>query len=304
MGVLGRTFRRIDGPTWLVAIAIYSGWILLMRHASYLPWWVMMPIGGYLVAWHFSLQHEAIHAFRGVPRWLRRAVVYPPLSLWFPFPLYEKSHSVHHRDAYLTLPGIDTESFYIREDDWQRLHPWHRALLTFNQTMLGRLTIGPLLRLRLLIVRETQRLLRGDRSHLRHWAMQALALTVLFAFISGVCHYPLWKYALFVAYPGFSLTLLRAFTEHRAALEPEQRIASVESNVLFGIMYLYNNIHIVHHLKPTLPWYEIPGFYRRHREELLRANGHFVYRGYAELARRYFFVPVFSPVFPASIPLP
>ena len=26
-----------------------------------------MPVGAYLIAWHFSLQHEAIHSFRGVP---------------------------------------------------------------------------------------------------------------------------------------------------------------------------------------------------------------------------------------------
>jgi fatty acid desaturase len=101
-----------------------------------------------------------------------------------------------------------------------------------------------------------------------------------------------------VAYPGLSLGLLRAFTEHRAAEDSQERTASVESNVLFGLLYLYNNLHVAHHLKPTMPWYEIPRFYRDNRHELLAGNGDFVYRGYAVLARRYFLTPVFSPVHP------
>ncbi|HLW26049.1 MAG TPA: fatty acid desaturase [Steroidobacteraceae bacterium] len=304
MRALGQLFRRIDGPTWLVALVLYGAWVALMVHAVRLPGWIVLPAGAYLVAWHFSLQHEAIHAFRGVPRWLRVAVVYPPLGLWFPFPLYEKSHSTHHRDAHLTIPGLDPESYYVYEADWERMSRWRRALLTFNQTLLGRLSIGPLLRLWTLILREGDRIRRGDRSHLRHWCMHALALGVLFGFISGVCHFPVWQYVLLVAYPGFSLGLLRAFTEHRAATDSAQRTASVETNFIFGIMYLYNNIHVVHHLNPTLPWYEIPRFYRQHRDELLSTNGHFLYRGYAELVRRFLWVPVFRPVLPRSVPRP
>jgi fatty acid desaturase len=67
---------------------------------------------------------------------------------------------------------------------------------------------------------------------------------------------------------------------------------------VFGILFLFNNLHVVHHLKPTLPWYEIPRYYRHNRADLLRSNGNFFYRGYAQLAARHFFVPVFSPVHP------
>jgi hypothetical protein len=51
-------------------------------------------------------------------------------------------------------------------------------------------------------------------------------------------------------------------------------------------------------VSPTLPWYDIPRFYRENRAALLESNGQFVYKGYAELARRYFLTPVFSPVHP------
>ena len=295
---LGQTFRRVDGPTWLVAIVLYCAWIALVWFNAALPWWVIMPVGAYLLAWHFSLQHEAIHSFRGVPAWLRFAVVFPPLGLWFPYALYRKSHSTHHRDVHLTVPGEDTESYYVVKADWQRMTPFHRRLLTFNQTMAGRLIIGPALRLWILAVRETARVRRGDYSHLPHWALHAVAVSLLFWFITGVCKFPWWQYCLLVAYPGLSLSLLRAFTEHRAADASQERTASVESNVVFGMLYLYNNLHVAHHLKPTMAWYDIPRFYRENRTQLLQSNANFVYRGYTELALKYGLVPVFSPVHP------
>jgi fatty acid desaturase len=298
MQSLIQRFRQIDGPTWIVAAVLYSAWFLLIWYHARLPWWVILPVGAYLVAWHFSLQHEAIHSFRGVPRWLRFAVVFAPLGLWFPFPLYRKSHSTHHRDSDLTVPGIDTESYYVRRADWERMGPIRRGLLIINQTLVGRLVIGPLLRLCGLVSKETRRVRAGDRSHLPHWGVHVVAVGGLFWFISGVCGFPWWQYVLLVAYPGMSLGLLRAFTEHRAAVDYPERTATVESNPVFGLLFLYNNLHAVHHSRPTMPWYEISRYYREHRSEVLEANGHFVFAGYGELVRKYCFVPVFSPVHP------
>jgi fatty acid desaturase len=173
-----------------------------------------------------------------------------------------------------------------------------RRLLIVNQTMAGRLLLGPLLRLWSLISKEWRRVGQGDTSHLPHWIVHAAAVGLLFWFVSGVCGLPWWQYCLLIAYPGLSLGLLRAFTEHRAAEDSQERTASVESNALFGVLFLYNNLHVAHHLKPTMPWYEIPRFYRENRTELLANNGQFVYRGYAALARRYLLRPVFSPVHP------
>ena len=296
--MLSRQFRRFDGPTLLVALAIYTAWVALIWYNAVLPWWFLMPVGAYLLAWHFSLQHEAIHSFRGVPAWLRFVVVFPPIGLWFPFPLYRKSHTTHHRDINLTIPGVDTESYYVLRADWQRMGRVQRALLTFNQTLAGRMLIGPALRLWTLINKEVRRVARGEFSHLPHWIIHAAALGLLFWFISGVCHFPWWQYCLLVAYPGMSLGLLRAFHEHRAAEDSQQRTASVESNVLFGLLFLYNNLHVVHHLKPTMPWYDIPRYYRKNRGALLKMNGDFVYRGYGVFTRRFLLTPVFDPVHP------
>jgi hypothetical protein len=68
-------FERQDRPTLLVTAAIYASWLFLLASHRYIPWWIAAPLAGYVVQWHFSLQHEAIHSLRGIPGWLRRALV-------------------------------------------------------------------------------------------------------------------------------------------------------------------------------------------------------------------------------------
>ena len=72
------------------------------------------------------------------------------------------------------------------------------------------------------------------------------------------------------------------------------------SNHLFGLLFLYNNLHVAHHLRPTIPWYELPRFYRENRAKLLKHNNNFVYSGYWVIARDYLFKPVFVPVHPTA----
>jgi hypothetical protein len=59
-------FERYEGPTLLVAAAIYVGWLVLLASHKDVPWWITAPLAGYIVQWHFSLQHEAIHSMRGI----------------------------------------------------------------------------------------------------------------------------------------------------------------------------------------------------------------------------------------------
>src|ERR1700754_3258691 len=107
---------------------------LLVWFHAYIPWWAMIFLGGYVIAWQFSLQHETIHAFRGVPKWFRTLIAMPPLGLWFPYPMYRRSHTIHHRNTYLTVPGQDTETYYVKRADWERMGKIERGILLFNQT--------------------------------------------------------------------------------------------------------------------------------------------------------------------------
>ena len=78
-------------------------------------------------------------------------------------------------------------------------------------------------------------------------------------------------------------------TEHRAAADSQERTASVESNAVFGMLFLYNNLHVVHHLAPTTAWYELPQLYRENRERYLQVNGGYRFTSYWQMAGRYLF---------------
>ena len=59
-------------------------------------------------------------------------------------------------------------------------------------------------------------------------------------------------------YCGTALSRLRSYAEHRFADNHEERTAIVERSPLFGLLFLYNNLHVLHHRVPGLPWYMLP----------------------------------------------
>jgi fatty acid desaturase len=294
-------FEQYDGPTLLVAAAIYAGWLLLLASHEYVPWWITAPLAGYVVQWHSSLQHEAIHSMRGIPKWLRRALVWPPIGVWFPFELYRRSHSQHHRSRYLTYPGEDTESYYNKEEDWKEHGDLWRWLLIVNQTFLGRLFIGPFLWAPRLFIEEVGKMIAGDTANAGIWVRHFIALALMLLLVTRVFDMSvLWYLAEFV-YTGFIFGMMRSFTEHRWGERPSERTAVVESNWVFGFLFLWNNLHAVHHLFPTLPWWKLPRVWRQHRERIQAHNGGFVFRGYGEIARRWLITPNFIPIHPPGL---
>ena len=293
-------FERHDGPTLLVAAAIYTGWLSLLASYPYVPWWITAPLAGYVVQWHFSLQHEAIHSMRGLPRWLRRALVWPPIGIWFPFELYRRSHSQHHRNSHLTYPAEDTESYYHEEEDWEDYGDLWKWLLIVNQTFLGRLFIGPLLRTPRLFIKEVGKMAAGDTANAGIWVRHFIGLTLMLLLVTKVFDISALQYLVVFVYPGLVFGMMRGFTEHRWGEQPGERTAVVESNWVFGLLFLWNNLHVVHHVFPTLPWWKVPRVWRQHRERIQAHNGGFVFRGYGEIAQRWLLTPNFIPIHPPS----
>ena len=114
---------RRAGPTWMVVASVYLAWGLLTWFHGDLPWWLVLPAGAVVIAWHGSLQHEAVHGQLAPWRWLNDAVALPPLALWMPFPIYRSTHRAHHDFEILTDPWRDPESFYVDQSTWGRLSP-------------------------------------------------------------------------------------------------------------------------------------------------------------------------------------
>jgi fatty acid desaturase len=58
-----------------------------------------------------------------------------------------------------------------------------------------------------------------------------------------------------------------------------------------SLMYLNNNLHAVHHAKPSLAWYRLPALYRERRAEFLAGNGGYAFPGYWQIVGRHLLVP-------------
>ena len=91
--------------------------------------------------------------------------------------------------------------------------------------------------------------------------------------------------------PAPSLAMVRSFAEHRAESIVERRTAIVEKSWILGPLFLFNNLHVAHHMRHTMPWYALPRWYRINRAALIERNGGLVYDGYRDVFRRYFLRP-------------
>lgn len=285
---------RYEGPTWIVAFVIYAGWLALAALHRHVAPWLAVALGAYLTAWHSSFQHETIHAMRRVPRRLRTLLAFPPLGVWFPYVVYRREHVQHHAVRELTGPQ-DPESFYFEPAAWLALPAALRLLYRFNQTLAGRLTVGPALLIGRAYATEYRRLRAGDRSNMRAWLTHVCATAGLLCLLQTLAGIAPLTYLALVAYPAASLGLIRSFAEHRAAENAGERTATVVSRSALSLLFLNNNYHATHHAFPALPWYAIPG--RWHAGIAAGEPTRLVYAGgYRQIARSWLWRPIDSPI--------
>ncbi|MFK8253076.1 fatty acid desaturase [Ancylobacter terrae] len=282
----------------LLAIVIYGGWMGVTFFHADLPPWFLVPVGAWLIAWQGSLQHEIIH---GHPtRWRRfnRFLGAIPLSLWLPYERYRVLHLCHHRDERLTDPLDDPESYYWTGEGWARLGRIGQMLVKAQTTLMGRLLIGPFWSVGRYLASEARAVLGGNRQLARIWAVHLGGCALVLVWLAFVCDFNPLAYAALIIYPGTSLQMIRSFAEHKAEREVFERSAIVEGASVLGLLFLNNNLHAVHHAQPTLPWYRLPAVYRANRDAILEENGGLLYRGYAEVFRRFLLRPHDGPQHP------
>jgi len=255
-----------------------------------IPWPLLLLLGGWLLAWQGSLQHETIHGRPTRWRHLNSLIGSPPLSLWLPYARYRETHMAHHASKDLTRPTADPESRYLTRRVGSLSAIEHTAA-HFASTLFGRLTLGPFIEVSIFLSRECKVLATGDRKRWMIWAVHGLQVAMIVTWLTLVCHMSLLLYAAIFIYPATALALLRSFAEHRAAELHGHRIAIVENAPVLGLLFLNNNLHAVHHRHPGAPWAQLPRLYRRERSEILSANGGLVYAGYGEIVRRFLFAP-------------
>jgi fatty acid desaturase len=290
---------RIEWPTLALAAVTYGLWGAGLYLAPGVSLWLAIPLVAWTIAQHSSLTHEVIHGHPFADRRLNEALVFPALALVVPFRRFRDTHLAHHNDAILTDPYDDPESNYQDPKIWSRLPRWTQRLLNANNTLAGRLILGPAMG-QVMWMRGDLALIRAGDTRVRDgWIWHIPAVMVVFAVVLW-SPMPLWAY-LVAAYLGLSLLKLRTFLEHRADVSAPARTVVIEDRGPFALLFLNNNLHVVHHMHPRTPWYRLPQLYRANPERYLGRNGGYRYRSYAEVFRRYVFTakdPVPHPLLP------
>lgn len=281
----------VELPTLLLLLACIGAWMTLTAAWSLLPFWIVAPGVAVLLTLHSSLQHEILHGHPTRWRALNEALGNIPLSLWLPFARYRDTHLAHHVNHRLTDPLRDPESNYWRRDDLAGLPAWQRVIVRVESTLAGRVLLGPWWRIPRFLLAEWRALRRGEPGVRAAWMSHAIACVPVLLWVGPVCGIPPWVYVFGMVMPGYGILLIRSFAEHRAEASVPERTAIVEDAWVLGPLFLFNNLHALHHEDPALPWYRYLPRYRAERLQLIARNGGLVYAGYAELARRYLFRP-------------
>ncbi len=281
-----RETGAVEWPTLALVGLCYGAWALGTTWVSALWLPAGIALTTLAVALFSSLQHEVLHGHPLPSRRASEALVFPALTLFVPYLRFRDRHLAHHHDARLTDPYDDPESNYLDPAVWDRLAPPLRAVLGFNNTLLGRLLVGPLVSEVAFLRRDWRAIRAGDRAVLAGWLWHIPALAPVFWWLGTVAVMPLRAYVL-AAYAGFSILKIRTFLEHRADARASARTVLIEDRGILAFLFLNNNLHVVHHMHPNAPWYRLPALFRGNRDRYLARNGGYCYRSYAEVLARY-----------------
>ncbi len=280
--------HSVEWPTLAILALVYGVWVMATTWAAA----VWLPLGVVLAAWaaaqHASLTHEVIHGHPFRDKRLNAVLVFPALTLVVPYLRFRDTHLAHHQDAILTDPYDDPESNYLDPDLWDRLPRWQQAVLAVNNTLAGRLLIGPIVGQVAFMAADWRAIRAGDRRVLAGWLWHIPALALVIWWLAAVAAMPVWAY-LIAAYLALSVLKIRTFLEHQAHERARGRTVIIEDRGPLALLFLNNNLHVVHHMHPKVPWYRLPALYCANRERYLGRNGGYMYRSYAEIFRRYLF---------------
>jgi fatty acid desaturase len=216
---------------------------------------------------------------------VNEALVFAALAIFVPYRRFRDTHLQHHFDPALTDPYDDPESNYLDPAVWERQSRLLRWIERLNNTLAGRMVIGPIL--------GTWRFVAADVNAARQdpriapaWIAHGLGLVPVLAWLWLQGDIPFWAYLLAV-YLAFALLRIRTFLEHRAHVTPRGRTVVIEDRGPLALLFLNNNFHVVHHMHPAVPWYRLPALYTERRAHFLKRNDGYLYRNYAEIFRRY-----------------
>jgi fatty acid desaturase len=280
------TGAGVEWPTLAVLAGCYALWAAGVFLLPQVSLWLAVPLVALTAALHSSLTHEAIHGHPTGWPLVNALLLAPPLTLFVPYERFRDLHLAHHRDEFLTDPYDDPETNYLDPAVWDRLPPATRRLLRFNNTLAGRILVGPVLGLWTFIRADIRTIRAGDRAVARAWALHLPAAAAVVCCVA-LSPLPLWAYLLSLQ-GAFGLLKIRTFLEHRAHEKARGRTVVIEDRGPLAFLFLNNNLHVVHHMHPRVAWYRLPALWRARADHYLARNDGYRYASYAEVFRRHF----------------
>jgi len=292
--------ERQEIRTLGLILLCFGVWGVLLFVPTILPGWLIASLLVPVIAFHSSLQHECIHGHPFSDSRFNDLLIYFPVGIFLPYPRFKENHLTHHQRARITDPVEDPESWYVATNKWEELGGITKALLRLNNTLIGRLLIGPALSIYTLLKADAKSIFRGNRRILSIWIIHLLLCVIFLGVLSLYGSLPVLAY-LVSTYFGMSVLMIRTFLEHQA--HPDRRARSVLINDQGVLRYLFlnNNLHAVHHAFPSVAWYRLPGLFRLHESRFLEMNQGYFYKSYLDVIRKYAFArkePVAFPLDP------
>ena len=293
------TPRPIEWPTLAMLVATYAVW-MLGTSVWHLSGPLAMVMTVLAIAQFSSLQHEVLHGHPFANQRLNEALVFPALTLVVPYIRFRDMHLQHHHDPSLTDPYDDPEANYMDPQVWAHTPRLMQMILRMNNTLLGRIVLGPAVSTFGFVKSDAAAIWAGDRGIGRAWALNGLGVGLVLLWLWSMGDMPVLAY-IAAAYMAYGLLKIRTFLEHRAHEAFCARTVIVEDRGPMALLFLNNNLHVVHHMHPKVPWYQLPGLYAARRAHYQRRNQAYVYRSYGQIFRAHLLRakdPVPHPIWP------
>ncbi len=288
-GALSRAqVQVVEWPTLIMIGACYALWAAVSVLLYPISPFLTVILLGVLIAFHGSLTHEVLHGHPFRSKMLNEAMMFAALGLFIPYNRFRDLHLAHHQDQRLTDPFDDPESNYLDPGVWEALPGWKQRLFTINNTLLGRMVIGPIIGQALFMQSEWRAARAGDRAVWLAWALHVPGVAMVLAWVYFATDMPIWAY-LIAAHIGLGLLKIRTFLEHQAHERARGRTVIIEDRGPLAFLFLNNNLHVVHHMHPRVPWYRLPQLYRDNKSRYLDRNDGYRYASYAEIFRKFLF---------------
>ncbi len=276
----------VEWPTLAIAALCFGGYGSTTAYAADLGLALAIPVLALVLVLHASFQHEIVHGHPFRSQVANDVLGFPALGLLIPYERFRDTHLAHHHDPSLTDPYEDPETNYVDPVVWNDMSTAMRAVYRFNNTLAGRMLVGPFLSMATFYRADLRRLLRGDTMVLRAYALHFAGLVPVAIWATTLSTMPLWAY-LVACYCAHAILRIRTYLEHRAHDHVGARTVVIEDRGPLAFLFLNNNFHIVHHTFPKVAWYRLPGLYRATQRKFLARNHDYRYRSYADVARTY-----------------